>query len=244
MRTMIDRRWPGMAVGLTALLLASCSGDKRSDSVAVAPVGPAPVATPVAPLTPSRPVGSDAVDAAVTAAQAFNAKALTDLAAVETAEKRVRDQATRALDAARRGDAARVTAARTAAEAAHKSLVDGLAAFQTAASEQQVALDLAATMCGLPVMAPAPVAGAATPAVPAAKPAKPVAPVVAPPAPIPGVDTAALAAYPGCLALPAEQALLAQNIAAVTGRYEAAETAYRVERPKLEEAAATMALGR
>ncbi|TAJ69339.1 MAG: hypothetical protein EPO51_23395 [Phenylobacterium sp.] len=241
MGTMTDGRWPGIAL---ALLLASCSGEKRSETTAVAPVGPAPAATPVAPLAPTKPVGSDAVDAALTAAKDFNAKALTDLAGVESAEKRVRDQANRALEAARRGDGARVTAARTAAEAAHKSLVDGQAAFQTAAAEQQVALDMAATMCGLPVATPAPAPGAPAPGAPA--PAKPATPAATPaPAPaIAGVDTAALAAYEGCLALPAEQALLAQNVAAVTGRYQAAEAAYRLERPKLEEAAATMALGR
>lgn len=236
MRTMIDGRWPVIAL---ALLLASCSGEKRSDTVAAAPAGPAPAATPVAPLAPARPLGSDAVDAALTAAKDFNAKALADLAGVETAETRIRDQATRALDAARRADGARVTAARTAAEAAHKSLTDGLAAFQTAATQQQVALDMAAAMCGLPVATPAPVPGA-----PPAPAGKAVAPKAAPAPVVPGVDPAALAAYEGCQALAAEQALLAQNVAAVTGRYQAAEAAYRLERAKLDEAAATMALGR
>lgn len=178
MRTMIDGRWPVIAL---ALLLASCSGEKRSDTVAAAPAGPAPAATPVAPLAPARPLGSDAVDAALTAAKDFNAKALADLAGVETAETRIRDQATRALDAARRADGARVTAARTAAEAAHKSLTDGLAAFQTAATQQQVALDMAAAMCGLPVATPAPVPGA-----PPAPAGKAVAPKAAPAPVVPG----------------------------------------------------------
>lgn len=241
MRTRIDGRWSAMAM---VLLLAACSGEKKSDTVAAAPVGPAPATTPVTPTTPTRPVGADAVDAALEGAKAFNAAAITNLATVETGEKRVRDQAARALEAARRGDSPRATAAVGAAEAARKGLVDGLATFQTAATAQQTTLDVAAGFCGLPVATPA---VAATPAVPGAKAAPKAAPApapVAPVAPMPAVDTAALATYAGCLALPAEQLLLAQNVAAVTERYQTAETAYRVDRVKLDEAAATLALGR
>jgi len=240
MRTMTDGRWPGVLLGAAAaLLLASCSREKSAPVAAAPETAPAPVAVAapgLPPAPPTRPEGADAVDAALAAAKAFNAKALTDLAGIERAEKRVRDQATRALEAARRGDAARVTAARADAEAAHKGLADGLTAFRTAATEQQTAVAAALALC-----APA----AAAPGTPGGAPVPPPPPVTTP---TPGAPATAapmgLAAYEGCAALVAEQVLLAQNIEAVAGRYQAAETAYRQDRPKLEEAAATVALGR
>jgi len=246
MRTMTDRRRPAIALVATAMLLAACSGEKRSDKVATAPAAPPPVATPATPLAPAAPLPPPvppetlaAVDAALAGVKAFNAKALTDLAAIEKAERRIRDQAARALEAARRGDGARVAAARADAEAAHKGLVDGLAAFRTAASGQQAAMEAAVALCGPP--AADPLAPTATlPPKPVVTTPAPATPGSAPVAP----DATGLAAYAGCLALPAEQALLAQNIEAVAARHQAAETAYRQDRAKLEEAAATMALGR
>lgn len=246
MRTMTDRRTPMIALAAAMLLLASCSGEKGSEKVATAPVGPPPAATPATSLTPATPPPEAippetlaAVDTTLAAVKAFNAKALTDLAGIEKAERRIHDQAARALDAARRGDGARVAAARADAEAAHKSLVDGLAAFRTAAAGQQAAVEAAVALCAPPVADPlAP--GAAT------LPPKPVVttPAPAPPGATPAPAATGLAAYAGCVALPAEQALLVQNIEAVASRYQAAEAAYRQDRAKLEEAAATMALGR
>jgi len=246
MRTMTDRRPAVIALAAMAMLLASCSGEKRSEKVATAPAGPPPAATPATPLAPATapppaipPETLAAIDAALAGAKAFNAKALTDLAGIEKAERRIHDQAARALDAARRGDGARVAAARADAEAAHKGLVDGLAAFRTAAAEQQAAVEAAVAQCAPP--AADPLAAAATPPPkPAVATAAPTATGAAPAAP----DAAGLAAYAGCLALPAEQVLLAQNIQAVASRHQAAEAAYRQDRAKLEEAAATMALGR
>lgn len=238
MRTMTDGRWPGALLGATAaLLLASCSGEKTELARAAPETSPAPVAASGLPASPpGRPVGADAVDAALAGAKAFNAKALTDLAAIEAAEKRVRDQAARALEAARRGDAARVTAARTEANAAHNSLTEGLAAFRTAAAEQQTAVAAAIALCAPGMPAPGSTASPAIPPPPPVTTPMPGAPATAAPA--------GLAAYGGCTALAAEQALLAQNIEAVASRYQAAETAYRQDSPKLEEAAATVALGR
>lgn len=251
MRTMTDRRRPMIVAGLAAAaLLASCSGEKRSDQVASAPVGPPPVATPAAPLTPALPPAPAAppetlaaIDAAVATAKAFNAKAAADLAAIDKAQRRIHDQAGQALDAARRGDGARVAAARTDAEVAHTSLADGLAAFRTTAAVQQAEVETALALCGT-----AAAAAAAGPLAPGAT--LPPKPVVTTPAPsTPGAPpatpaAAGLEAYPGCLALPAERALLAKNIEALANRYQAAEAAYRPDRAKLEEAAATMALGR
>jgi len=243
MRTITHGRQPMIVAGLAAMLLASCSGEKRADQVAVAPVGPPPVTTPAVPPTPATPPAPAAspetlaaIDGALATAKAFNAKAAADLAGIQKAERRIHDQAGRALEAARRGDGAQVAAARTDAEAAHTSLADGLAAFRTTAAVQQAEVETALALCGTAVADP--LAAGAT---------LPPKPVVATPAPAtPGAPPAAtdLAAYPGCLALPAERALLAKNIEAVANRYQAAEAAYRQDRAKLEEAAATMALGR
>ncbi len=238
MRILTGGPWPAMM--LSAVLLTACSGEKR-ETVAQTPTAPPPAATPATELAPALPAEAPippetlvAIDATLAAAKAFNAKSLADLADIEKAERRVRDQATRALDAARRGETGRVTAAKADAESTHKALSDRLVAFRATAADQQTALASALTLCGLTT--PDPLAPAATP--PAAKtPAAGATP--APPAPATG-----LAAYAGCLALPAEQALMTQNIAAVSARYEAAEASYRQDRPKLEEAAATLALGR
>jgi hypothetical protein len=224
---------------VAALLLASCSGEKSAPAKAAPETTPAPVAVAppaLPPAPPARPAEADAVDAALAGAKAFNAKALTDLAAIEQAEKRVHDQASRALEAARRGNAAGVTAARTDAEATHKRLTDRLDAFRASAAEQQAAVAAAMALC-----APA----AAAPGAPGSAPVPPPPPVTTPIPGAPGTAApAGLAAYEGCVALTAEQALLTQNVDAVAARYQAAETAYRLDRPRLEEAAATVALGR
>jgi len=242
MRAMTGRS--AAVAGLAALMLASCSGEQRPAKTAQAPVAPPPVATPVAPLAPAlpaepvKPAGADAIDAALAAAKAFNARALGDLAAIEKAEKRVRDQASRAIDAARRGDTAKVTAARNDAEAAHRGLADSLSAFRTAAAEQQAAVTAALALCAPPTAAPGSVAGAPVPPPPPVTTPTPGAPATAAP------GAAAPAVYEGCTGLVAEQALLAQNIDAVGARYQAAEASYRQDRPRLEEAAATVALGK
>ncbi|MEW5685493.1 MAG: hypothetical protein AB1942_11290 [Pseudomonadota bacterium] len=56
--------------------------------------------------------------------------------------------------------------------------------------------------------------------------------------------TPEMAAYAACVALPTEQTTLTGNLDAVTQRFEAAEGVWRQERAKLDEAAATVALGR
>lgn len=245
MRTTTGGRWPrivpgGIALGAAAMLLAACSGEKDAPARAAPEKAPAPVAVAapaaLSPTAPVRPEGADAIDAALAGAKAFNAKALSDLAAIERGEKRVRDQASRALDAARRGDAGRVTAARAEAEAAHRGLADGLSAFRTAAAEQQAAVAAALALCGPSLPPPGAAPGTVTP---------PPPPVTTP---LPGAPATAAGAmappYEGCVALTAEQALLTQNIEAVGARYQAAEAAYRQDRPRLEEAAATVALGK
>lgn len=241
MRTMTDGRWPRVALGAAAaMLLASCSGEKTPPAKAAPETAPAPVAVAapaVAPAAPARPEGADAVDGALAGAKAFNAKTLTDLAGIERSETRIRDQARRALEAARRGDGARVTAARNDAEAAHRSLADGLSAFRTAAAAQQSAVAAALALCDPRAAAPAATTGPVTPPPPPVTTPMPGAPASA-------AQPLALGSYEGCPALATEQTLLAQNIDAVATRYQAAEAAYRQDRPKLEEAAATVALGK
>lgn len=56
--------------------------------------------------------------------------------------------------------------------------------------------------------------------------------------------TPELAGYAGCAALVTEQAALATNLDLLTKRYDAAEAAWAALRPGLDEAAATVALGR
>lgn len=53
-----------------------------------------------------------------------------------------------------------------------------------------------------------------------------------------------LAAYPGCVALVAEQTTLSTNLDLLARRFDAAEAAWSQLRPGLDEAAATVALGR
>lgn len=211
-----------VGVGLALMLLSACSRDPEPVRTAPekAPVAAAP--TPGVVAAPARPTGADAVDAAVAGVQAFNAQALADLAAIETAETRFRDMARRALEAARRSDWTRATAARSEAVAARKGLVEGLAKLQTTAAEQTAAVDAALALC-----APPEIGSTAT---------------LAPLPPVAGAE--GLAAYAGCAALPAEKAQLDQNVAALTARYAAAETAYGRDRAPLEEAAVTIALNR
>lgn len=139
-----------VGVGLALMLAAACSRDP--EPVRTAPEK-APIAAPPAPgpvAAPARPEGADAVDAAVAGVQAFNAQALVDLAAIETAETQFRTMARRALEAARRSDWPRAIAARGDAEAARAGLVEGLAKLQTTAAEQTAAVDSALALCAPP----------------------------------------------------------------------------------------------
>jgi hypothetical protein len=230
--------------GLALLVLAACSGEKEpTGSEPAGPpavtVGPAPLAT-TAPAAAVRPEGADAVDATLAEAKAFNAKALEDLAGIERAEARIRELAGRALEAARQGQAGRVASARAEANKARDGLVAGFAAFQTASAAQVAAVDAAVAACGGTTPAPAPAVAPKGPAPKAPGPAAPKLPApAAPQAAGPG-----LATYEGCVGLTPEQGLLTQNIAALTARYEAAEAAWRQDRARLDEASATMALGR
>jgi len=188
------------------LLVTACSRQGGSaPTEAAAPVAkPAAVAAPAAAATaPIPPEGAEAVDAALAEVKAFNATAAGELAVIAKDEGRIRAAASRAMEAARQGQAGRVTAARTEAERARASLVAGLSAFQTASAAQTAAVAAAMEACSTPQ----------------------------------------LTIYEGCVALIAEQALLAQNVSALGARYEAAETAWRQDRPRLDEASATVALG-
>jgi hypothetical protein len=220
----------GLAVTLALAMLAGCSGEKRAAS---APPPVAPVVTPglsVAP-TPLRPEGADAVDAALSDVQLFNATATESLASITKDEARIRALAARAIDLSRRVEAApaeqrpglakNLEAALAEREAAHTALGQSLENFRTTSTETSGLVEGAAVLCG-------PVPPPATPGAPP------------PPPPTPGT----LAAYPPCATLAAEQASLAANIAALSKAFESAEAAYRQDRRRIDEAAATMALVR
>ena len=208
-----------IALGLMGLAVAACQPKPAADApapaaptTAAAPVAPAPAALPAA--TQMAPEMVLAVTQALGASQAFNAKSAEDLAAATKSERRVRELAGQATEAAGRSAsttgnerlklAQRVAAARTDAEAAHAELAPRLAAFRAAAQTQTDAVAAAQLQC------------AATPE---------------------------LAASELCVKLLAEQTALTQTVAALTARFAAAEAAYQKDRPRLEEASAIMALG-
>jgi hypothetical protein len=204
----------GGVIGL-ALLLTACDG-KRADVAPTPQTTPKVAAAPAAAALPAeapRPEGAEPVDAALAAAKAFNEATPTTLAAIGEQEAKIRAAAARALTAAR------------GAEAAGEGQRQGLTARVTAARREADAARKALTDGQAKWKADG---EAQTLAVQAA------------------VDACAanevLAAYPGCVALSAEQALLVTNIEALSARYQAADAAYGLERVKLDEAAASLAL--
>jgi hypothetical protein len=168
---------------------------------------------PPAPAAP--PEGAEAVDAALTAAQAFDAKAAQDLAAAGKAEARFHAAAEKAQGLAAKAEAApegqraaaakAIAAAQAEANAAHATIAAGEATLAEAQAGLVAQADTALASC---------------------------------------TADAALGAYVGCTALTAEKATLQKNVDALAARYAAAEAAWAKERPRLDEAAATVALAR
>lgn len=198
----------GRVLGFAVLLAAALGACSRptadvpaQPAAAPKPVAPATAALPPAPVTPD---GAGAIEAALKAAQDYDAAATAELAGIDAAEKRIHALAERAAGAAARGDGRGVAAAKSEADKARNGLASGLAALRTSAAAQTAAVETAVAQC------------AANPE---------------------------LAASEACVALAAQQATLAAKIEALTGRYQAAETAYAADRARLEEAAASVALG-
>lgn len=221
MRIVLSARTAGpwLAV-LTAAALTACS---RSEPPAAPAKGPtpapaaavaAPTTAPAAPATP--PAGAEAVDAALAAAQAFDGKADEAVAAATKAEARLHAAAQKAQAAAARLDAATPEAQRAAAtKAITAAQAEANAANALVTAGQET---LADTQTGLVAQVDAALASCTA--------------------------DPALAAYAGCAALTTEKATLQKALDALTARYTALETAARAERPRLEEAAATVALAR
>ena len=211
-------RW--VALGALGLMAAGCEQKTpvapaaTAAPPAVAPA-PAPAAAPVVPeVAAVSPETALAVNQALALAQAFNAKAAADLAAIAKAEKRIRELAGQASEAAARSGGGiggnerlalsrRVELARTEAEAAHADVAARAATFRANAQAQTDAVALAQLQC------------AQTPEFLASEP---------------------------CVKLAAEQATLAQTITNLTARFATAEAGYQKDRAKLEEASATVAL--
>ncbi len=217
----MDGRRLALSMAL-ALMLAGCSGEKRAASTPpVAPVA-APALAPAVMAT--RPEGADAVDNALTDVQLFNTTATESLADIAAEEAEIRDLAVKGSDLARRAENAQaaqrpglaksLAVALADREAAHAALGQSLEAYRTTSAETTGLVAAAVALCG------------------------PIPPPPAPPPP------GTLAAYPPCATLAVEQASLVANIAALSKAFESAEAAYRQDRRRIDEAAATMALVR
>lgn len=205
----------GVVIGL-GLLLAACDGRREpphEDTVAPKAAASAVAVAPALPADAPPPEGAEAADAALAVAKAFNEAATPALAAIGEQEARIRAAATRALAAAR------------GAESSGEGQRIGLSARVTAARREADAARKALLDGQAKWKADGETQTAAIQTAVEACNADEV-----------------LAAYAGCVALAAEQALMATNIEALTARYQAADTAYAAERAKLEEAAASLAL--
>jgi len=215
-------------VGLCALSLALAACQPKEPATETG-TKPAPAATPAIPAVPApgaaaapaaaAPVAVPpetvlAVNQALAAATAFNAKTAEDLAAVDKAQKRIHDLAVQAAADAQRGGSSaenerlalgrKVANARTEAEAAHADLISRQTAFRTVSQSQTDAVAAALVQCG------------ASPEFATSDP---------------------------CVNLLAEQTKLTASTAALGKGFAAAEAAYQKDRVRLDEASATMALG-
>ncbi len=205
----------GAVIGL-ALLLTACEG-KRADVAAMPDTKAQPATAPATagalPAESLPPEGAEPVDAALAAAKLFNEAAPVELAAIGEQEAKIRAAAARALTAARGAEAA--------GEGQRQGLTTRIAAARREADAARKALVDSQAKWSADGEAQSAAVQAAVEACTANE---------------------MLAAYPGCVALTAEQALMATNIEALGARYQAADAAYRLERVKLEEAAASLAL--
>jgi hypothetical protein len=197
-------------LALTLVALGACNkpapapAEPATPAAHAAPAAPPPAA-PAATPPAAPPEVTQALDKALADAQAFDAKAAGDLAAPPKTQARIHTAAQRALDLARKGDAAGAKAAVAQAEAAHDGLAKAQAAFQADQAAQTQAVQAAVDQCAM---------------------------------------TPELAAYPACATLTTEQATLTANIQALGKAYDAAAAAWTADRAKLDEASATLALGR
>lgn len=204
----------GALIGL-GLLAAACQG--RNDTGATTQATPKAAAPPPAvaalPVEATPPAAAEPIDAALAAVKAFNEAAPPALVSIGEQEAKIRAAAAQALTAARGADAA--------AEGQREALSGRVAAARRQADAARKAITDGEAKWAAD-------GAAQTAAVQAAVEACAADPL--------------LVTYAGCVALPAEQVLLATNIEALTARYQAADAGYGVERAKLEEAAAALAL--
>ncbi len=163
MRTTSPAIW--IALGLSGLAAAGCEPRGRqadpelavtvkAEPVVAAPGARAPgVAAPLTSDPPAPPIGSEAVDQALAAAQQFNTNAAAELAGIARSEARIRALAAKVaspgggaiVETQRRNLSANVQAARVEVEALHDALAAGSAAFRlgSAAGAQQLAAAVA-----------------------------------------------------------------------------------------------------
>ena len=211
-----------MALALVVVALATTACDRRADP-APGPVAASPpaatgaVPTPVAPppIDPlARPVGADEVDLALTNARAFTARAAAELTGIARSEARIKALAARVVASVASGGAM--------PDSQRRSLSASIQAARTETETLRDSLSTAAVAFRL--ASAAEVQAMETALAQCA-------------------TNAELAALPACASLPAEQAAMAQSVAALGRRYDAAEATWRQERTRLEEASAIVALG-
>lgn len=216
------RRRSGMRTGALAasllLALGACS-EEPPEEEAAAVVAPIPATPPAAPALPepaaAPPPEAQAVETALADVQAFNAAAAAELAGIAQAEQRIRREAARALEAAGRTGGA--------AEGERRRLAGQVAGARAEAERARAGLTAGFTAFQTTsAERTAQLNGALEPC----------------------AGMPALADFEPCAELAAEQPVMAQNIAVLTERYQAAETAWRQERARLDEASAMMALTR
>lgn len=201
------------AVGL---LLAACQGktdeEARQDAEMRSRVEPSGLPA-ATPLDPSAPPGAGAADAALAAVRAYNERAVKQLALIDQQEARIKAAAARALDAARGAEAV--------GEAQRQALTQRVtAARRDAESARNVLVDGQARLRqDIDEQITAVEAMMETCA-----------------------NDERLAVYASCVALTTEHDTLIKNIDALTARYQATDTSYGVDRAKLEEASAAVAL--
>lgn len=210
-------RTEALAAGLL-LALGACS-EEPAEEEAAAVAAPIPATPPAAPALPepasAPPPEAAAVETALADVRAFNAAAAAELAKIAQAEQRIRREAARALEAAGRAGGA--------AEGERRRLAGQVAAARAEAERARASLTAGLTAFqAASTERTAQLNGALEQC----------------------AGMPALAGFGPCAALTAEQPVLAQNVAALSERYQAVETAWRQERARLDEASAMMALGR
>lgn len=210
------RAWTAAAAAVgMCLLLAACQGKSDQERrEAGEPVTTKAAQLPgLEPSDPAAPPGAGGVDDALAAIQAYNERAAKELAGIDGYEAKIRAASLRGVEAARGADSANESQRQTLSQRVASARRDADNAHNTLVDGQaRLRRDTDEQITKVEAM----------------------------------METCAnderLAVYEGCVALEAEHETLLKNIDALSARYLASDQAYGVERAKLEEASAAVAL--